>query len=447
MKSVVPFASRLVSAVFAVISTFYLTRILGVQAFGTYSAMLSATFFFNLFTDWGFNLYGPQMLAGHANSLERGKFLLGAISLKAILSAVFSGLYIVMAIFFFQNTFFFLLGLPIILFSFLNPEWVCRGVMLPHFVGYRQLIFSVLNVVAFLLIYFSKLPPFLAFTLYTTNTLISFIIIIFLLKKSDVFYNRPIKFHASSSLSLLKRTSLYFYGFLLNNLIYTAGIVVLEIFLNSGAAGVYSSYYNIFTNLVTPVFITYSLFAPKMGLSPNKALLANYYSIIGYIVVGGFVFFLNFKFFYELFYPGSFSFDPEITLVVALVFIFYCLEYVFVIHAVFINDARSYLFINVVGVVVNFSIAIYLLYFHQLSVLNSFLCLLTSQICMTIFAIAKWPRLVFKFSAKHVSLCLLSLLLITAAHFTLPALYASLVSIVVIGAAALRAVNLLKNFY
>src|SRR4051812_44877835 len=137
MKSLIPFAARFISAVLAIVSTFYLTRILGVQLFGTYSAMLSATFFFNLFTDWGFNLYGAQMLAGQANNFERGKFLIQAISLKAILSLVFSGLYLVMSMFFFENTFFFLLGLPIILFSFLNPEWVCRGVMLPHFVGYR----------------------------------------------------------------------------------------------------------------------------------------------------------------------------------------------------------------------------------------------------------------------------------------------------------------------
>jgi PST family polysaccharide transporter len=447
MKSVIPFASRLVSAVLAIVSTFYLTRILGVQLFGTYSAMLSATFFFNLFTDWGFNLYGAQMLAVQTDSLERGKFLMEAISLKALLSAVFSGLYLVMAIFFFENTFFFLLGLPIILFSFLNPEWVCRGVMLPHFVGYRQLIFSVLNVVAFILVYFAKLPRSLTFALYTANTLVSFIIIIFLLTKNKLLYFRPLKFSATNSLILLKRTSLYFYGFLLNNLNYTAGIIILEVFLNSRAAGVYSSYYNIFSNLVTPVIITYSLFAPKMGILPDKTLLIKYYTIIGYIVLAGFFFFLNFRFFYDLFYPRSFNFEPEITIVVALVFIFYCLEYLFVIHSVFINDPKFYFLVNVVGILINISIVFYLLYSHQLSVRNSFLCLLTSQIGMSIFAIVKWPKLVFNFSFKDVSFCLLSLIVISTVHFTLPALYASLISLVLIGAAALRAVSLIKNLY
>ncbi len=447
MKSLIPFAARLISAVLAVISTFYLTRILGVQLFGTYSAMLSATFFFNLFTDWGFNLFGAQMLAGTVNTSEREKFLIEAVSLKVILSVVFTCVYLVMAISFVENTFFFLLGLPIILFSFLNPEWVCRGVMRPHYVGYRQLILSLLNVVAFILIYFAKLPGYLTVALNTANTLVSFIIIIFLLKKGKFLPIQPLKIRAANYLTLLKRTSLYFYGFLLNNLNYTAGVIILEIFLHSRATGLYSSYYNIFSNLVTPVIITYSLFAPKMAILPDKTLLTRYYTIIAYIVLAGLFFFLNFKFFYEFFYPRSFNFDSKITLVVALVFIFYCFEYLFVIHSIFIKDALSYLQINVVGILINFSIVFYLLYSHRLSVQNSFLCLLMSQVGMTLFAIIKWPQLVFNFSMKDSLVCLSMLLVIFALHCTLPASYASVISTVLIAAGASRVVYLIKNLY
>lgn len=447
MKSIIPFAARVISALIAIISTYYLTRILGVELFGVYSAMLSATFFFNLFTDWGFNLYGAQMLAGFPTHQEKESFLKGVLTLKLILSVIFSLVYFIMALFVFKNGLLYLLGLPLILLSFLNPEWVCRGTMLPHFVGFRQLIFSGLNIIGFILIFYAKFPPILGFILNTLNTILSFLIIIAGIKRKTKLSFTTAPFKELNPMKLLKRSSLYFYGFLLNNMNYVSGVILLAIFLNSKATGAYSSYYNILTNVITPVVITYSLFAPKLAVLNDEGVLKKYYTVIGYIILAGFVFFLNFKFFYNLFYPSSFTFQPEITIIVALVFVFFCAEYLFVINSIFLNEPKSYFLINLLGLVINFSLSFYFIFSKQFSVYNSYVCLLLSQIAMCVYAIGKWPKLIFNFSFKDSLFCVASLLIILIAHFSLSIFYVIFISFVIISVAAVKVILLLKNLY
>lgn len=446
MKSIIPFAARIVSALLAVISTYYLTRVLGVEQFGVYSAMLSTTFFFNLFTDWGFNLYGPQMLSAFGSRAEKEGFLKDAISLKIVLSILFSCIYFLMAVFVFKNTLLYLIGLPLILLSFLNPEWVARGIMLPHFVGYRQLIFSVLNVTGFIVIYFAKIPGYTAFFLYTLNTIVSFLIVIIAIKKRKLQFSTA-PFKTVRPYVLLKNTSLYFYGFLVNSLNYICGVILLEVFLSSRATGVYSSYYNILTNVITPVAITYGLFAPKFGTEINKDLLTRYYKIIGYVVLAGIVFFFNFKIFYNLFYPSSFNFEPSISTVVALVFVFYCIEYLLVIHSIFLKEPKSYFKINLLGLSVNIACNFYFIYSNQFSVRNSFICLLISQVSMCLYAISKWPSLIANFFSRDGLFSIASLLFLIVIQSIFPGIVFSLTCFFVVSVAAFRAILLLKNLY
>lgn len=387
------------------------------------------------------------MLAASAGDVEKQSFLTEAVILKIVLCVILSLLYLGFVIFVFHDEFLYLLGLPLILFSFLNPDWVCRGLMLPHFVGYRQLIFAVANIIGFIFLYHSKLPHFLAFVIYTANTIFSFLIVISFITPKLKLPIKLVDFKNSTPSKLLKRTSFYFYGFILNNINYTAGVILLDIFLDSQAAGSYSSYYNIFTNLVTPVVITYNLFAPKIDGITDKALFKKYYATMCYILLGGCLFFLNFKFFYTLFYPSSFTFQPQVTVVVALVFAFYCLEYLFVINSIFYRQPKSYFLINLFGIVINIVGNFYFIYTHQFSVRNSFICLLLSQVVMSAVGINRWPKTIFFFPLKDLCFCLFSLLIVLFIYFHLPVICASVISVLILSVATFRVVSLLKNLY
>ena len=140
MKSIIPFVVRVISSLLAVVSNYILARHLGIAVFGIYSGMLSVVFIINLITDWGFNSYGSQMLAQQQES-SKSMFITKALSFKITLSIVFSFFYLIFCFVKFGGNWYYLLGTPLILLSFLNPEWICRGVLMPHLASYRQLIF------------------------------------------------------------------------------------------------------------------------------------------------------------------------------------------------------------------------------------------------------------------------------------------------------------------
>lgn len=395
MKSLIPFIIRFSASFVAIFTNYIIAKHLGISVYGIYASMLSIVFLINIITDWGFNAYGSQMLAQLTTTTQKNDFVQKALHLKLFLSVIFGFSYMLFCITFFKQPLYYLLGTPIILFSFLHPEWVCRGLLLPHMASYRQIIFSGLNIVIFYLLYRFSLPQYLVFIGYAFNTILSFYIIVWILKdiiSFNIFKGKTV--FTLPSFGLVKNTSIYFYGYLANNINYVLGILMLTLFSNSSEVGVYASYYNIFTTLVAPIIITYGLFSPKVHVTKPNVFYTNYFLVISCILVAGIVFFVNGAFFYHLFYPKSFAFNGKTNIFAACVFVLYCLENLFVVSAILDSKPAIYFRSNAIALSVGIVFFSFFIVTKNLTAQTCFVCLISIQSTMCLASLVTYKNLI-----------------------------------------------------
>lgn len=446
MKSIIPFIVRVVASFLAVISNYILAKYLGKAVFGIYSGMLSVVFIINLITDWGFNSYGSQMLAQQNNKEEKSLFVTNVISFKLLLSIFFSVIYLGICLIKFTDNWYYLLGTPLILFSFLNPEWICRGFLMPQMASYRQLIFAIANILFFSAAYFLHLPSIVVFILYSFNTIISCSIILFFVKKDFPFKLFNTK-NVLNNRDIHRSTSMYFYGYLLNNVNYTGGIIVLTFFSIPEVVGTYSSYYNIFSTVVSPIVIVYGLFAPKVATFAKNQFYSGYFKTIISVLAIGVVFYINGGILYKIFYPKAFVFDSAINYLAAGVFVMYCLENLFAANAIFSNKPKVYFTINLVGLLANAICFCYLIATKNLSAQTAFASLFISQVIMFFSSLYSYSNLLKYFLNKE-TLAIVTLLIILGiiqvAHLAILIYVLSAIMLVWMG---LRTFYLIKNLY
>lgn len=382
MKSLLPFIFRFSSSFFSILTNFIVARHLGLDTFGIYSSMLSLTFLINIITDWGFNAYGSQMLARIGEQSLKINFIRQALQIKLFLSGLFSLVYIIIVAIFYKNSFYYYLGTPIILFSFLNPEWVARGLLLPEIASYRQLFFSLSCLGVFAILYFSGANKYFIFFSYSTINIISFSAIFYFINRKLNFSISDVLVKIKIDLSFIRETRTYFYGYLFNNAIYVCGVLFLSIVSAPIVAGEYASYYNLFSTLVAPVVITYGLFAPKYHLINSKFFYKSYYEVLMCILVCGVIFYSNGAFFYKSFYPSSkgFSFNSGINTLACIVFCLYCFENMFVVKFILENNPKKYLFSNLLAFILGIICYIILFFLNKINVLSCFGVLIVMQV-------------------------------------------------------------------
>jgi O-antigen/teichoic acid export membrane protein len=384
LKSLIPFLNKVITSFLAVITNYVVAKHLGIEDFGIYSSVFSLTFILNLFSDWGINLYGPQRLA---NSLKKEEFIVTANSFKFALSILCTLLFLLISLFQ-KNYTFFLVSIPLVAFNYLNPEWVAKGMLHPHIASYRQLVFSILNLVLVLLLHYFKASSFFIIIAYVTSTLISYLIFALYYKSYGIFkinLKLPI-------FRFFKDTKTIFFGFLLNNLIYSLGIILLNNFGSSGKeAGVFSSYYSIFTNVVAPIMIVFSLIAPLVD-STNGSSTKKYFKIFNQLIllfiVIGIVFYTYNNLFYNILFPSSFQFNDELNKISSLNFMLFCVEQLVVAKFILVNEKRRYLIINIIG--------------SSIFIITWFICLISNvnisaKTVMLIMAISQLSMIVYGF--------------------------------------------------
>ena len=427
------------------VSNYILARHLGIAVFGIYSGMLSVVFIINLITDWGFNAYGSQMLAQQQES-SKSMFITKALSFKIVLSIFFSVIYLIFCFVKFGSNWYYLLGTPLILLSFLNPEWICRGILMPHLASYRQLIFSVFNICCFALVYFLRLPKIMVFLLYGFSMISSCWMILMLVKKhlpfrlldtQGVFDNKEI----------LKNTSMYFYGYLVNNVNYTGGIIVLTIFSIPETVGAYSSYYTIFSTVVSPIIIVYGLFAPKVSSLPAQQFYTKYFKTVINVLAVGTILYINGGILYGLFYPKTFLFNHVTNILVSAVFVMYCLENMFTVNAILVNEPKIYFRINLLGLVVNALCFCYLIASHNLSAQSAFISLLVSQVLMFVVSSYSYSHLLKYLFNKETLFVVIVLIGLIGSQFAGSVKLVYTLSGLALTIVSLRTFFLIKNLY
>lgn len=449
MKSLIPFIIRFSASFLAVFTNYIIAKHLGISVYGIYASMLSVTFLINIITDWGFNAYGSQMLAQLSTTSQKNNFVQQVLHFKLFLSIFFSILYVLFCIVFFKQPLYYLIGTPIILFSFLNPEWVCRGLLLPHMASYRQIIFSGLNIIIFYLLYRFSLPQYLVFIGYTFNMVISFYTIVWLLRHKiyfNVFKRKALL--SLPSFGLVKNTSVYFYGYLANNVNYVLGILMLTLFSTSSEVGIYASYYNIFTTLVAPIMITYGLFAPKVHTIKAKVFYNNYFLVICCILVAGIVFYVNGAFFYNLFYPKSFAFNSKTNTLAACVFVLFCFENLFVVSAILDSKPAIYFRSNAIALVVGITFYIFFIITKNLTAQTCLICLVIIQSSMCLASLVIYKNLIAFLNNRIILSFFLGAIILLVVNFLNISIYVTLcLSFLLLLFGAFNVFKVLKNLY
>ncbi len=446
MKAIVPFAAKLITSILAVVYTYYVSKHLDKEFFGTYSSMLAITFVLSLITDWGFNVFGSQMIAQKLSHSEKIEFIHEAIYTKFWLCVFCSIIYLVICLFS-SNGLYYLMGLPILFFGFLNSEWIARGLMQPQVAGYRQLIFSILNVCIFYLIYYFNFPKLINFIAYSLNSLISFLIIIPLIKNEINFS----AFFKSKQFVLknirVKTTSIFFFGYVLNNLVYTSGILLLTFLSTDTVVGTYSSFYNVFATVIAPAAIAFSLFNPKKHVLSDNEFYKNYYLVMLSVILFGIVFYLKGDLFYHVFYPKNFEYNTQLNVFAAIAFVLYCIENMFVVNTIFNNSPKKYLKINLLGLSV-LLISWFIFYSsNQVSAISAFKALVIAQAAMIVFSFFYYPKLAYYLKGKKLFSILLLICLAVVINFQFNGLLQYFLLATVALLAVIKTYPIIKNLY
>lgn len=122
---------QVVSYLVPLITLPYITRVLGVEAWGTVALVQVVIGYFTMVTNWGFGMSGTRRVAAHRNDPEllseiflaawAGQWLLSIVTILILL------LLIIFIPFFNQHAAFYLWGIGLIISSVLFPVWFLNG--------------------------------------------------------------------------------------------------------------------------------------------------------------------------------------------------------------------------------------------------------------------------------------------------------------------------------
>lgn len=438
MKSILPFVVKILTSLLAVFTNYFVAKHLGIEYFGVYSSILSLTFILNLFSDWGINLYGSQLIATAA---DKSKLIATGNTFKFFLGIATTVFFVLFSLFQKSHLDFYLVSIPLVFCNFLNPEWVAKGVLEPHIASLRQLLFSTLNFLFVLIAVYFNLPLNFIILIYVFNTIFSYLYFGLRYKKLSFFkinLKLPIR-------DFFKNTKLYFVGFLLNNLIYSLGLVLLNSFSNNLQSSIYSSYYNIFTNVAAPITIVFGIIAPiyKKG---NIKTISDYYNCVMLIVILGLIFYTFNSWIYNILYPSNFEYRSDLNIFSTIYFVLFCLEQMFVFKLLLDENKKKYLNSNLIGIITLVFLWCLLLIFNgSIEAKHAMIILIICQLAMIFYSLD------IKSFFKNISTSNLILFSITLVCFitkaTLPITFLIIICLILFVLVCINAIKIIANIY
>jgi O-antigen/teichoic acid export membrane protein len=229
---------------------------MGSQAgYGLFSTVLSLALVFNVFSDFGISLNGPRhLLAGDRNWLQQAQSLR---QLLALLSAIFL---LVFLPFYYANQTLVLLGaLPLVLFNGFQIDWVMRANNRHDLAAYRQMLHSILGLLALFLVYQFGGSFTLAIWCYAAGAVLSYLL----------FYRSQGEWQCiqwRNIFALLRTQWVVFSGYLAHQLTYALPALLLLPLAGEAVTGHFSSHYLLFTSLGGFAVITMDIFMAKAGI-------------------------------------------------------------------------------------------------------------------------------------------------------------------------------------
>jgi PST family polysaccharide transporter len=220
----------------------YVTRVLGVEAWGTLALVQVVIGYFTMVTNWGFGMSGTRKVAAHRNDPDRlseiffaawaGQWLLGVASILIL------GLFVVFVPFFNQHSVFYIIGIGVIISSVLFPVWFLNGIERMREVAIIQITTRAATVpLIFLLIQGPEDAPLLLAIGAMTGILGGTITIIWMRRNLGLTWRRPSQ---SRAMDELREGAAIFGSTVWISLYTTLTPLMLGLFASPAAIGYYA---------------------------------------------------------------------------------------------------------------------------------------------------------------------------------------------------------------
>lgn len=231
-----------------------LARLAGAEGYGVFSTMMGMVLLANGFSDFGVPLNGPKrLLAGDSDWVQNAQ------QLRRSLSVLSSIAYVVLSFLFYRPyASWLLLGLPLVAFQFMQIDWILRAMQRHEQAALRQMMQSLLTVIALALLVF--LAASWQWALLSVAIAGPFTYLIFWQKGNSW------RFAAAGWLlhkPLLKEQSQVFTGQLAHQATYALPTLMLLPVAGATANGLLASHYLLFTSLGGFSLITIDLFMAR----------------------------------------------------------------------------------------------------------------------------------------------------------------------------------------
>lgn len=348
-------------------------RMGGQAGYGLFSTVLSLALVFNVFSDFGISLNGPRhLLAGDRNWLQQAQCIRQALSLLSAL------VLLIFLPFYYADQSLLLLGaLPLVLFNGFQIDWVLRANNRHDLAAYRQMLHSILGLLALFLVYWLGGSFTLAIWSYAAGAMVSYLL----------FYRSQGEWHFSSLQAifrLLKAQWVVFSGYLAHQLTYALPALLLLPLAGEAATGHFSSHYLLFTSLGGFAVITMDIYMAKAGIH-RKAyagwmLLFSLPALLG-LLLG--------SFFYPYLFPAAdFVWDQTLALLLMLLVLAHAGRLIWINGLLFHRANKAYqkssgfaLGLHLLGW------GLYLAFGMEVRPLNALLLLTVSECMAVIFAV------------------------------------------------------------
>lgn len=250
------YAARVLAMVAGLLSQVLMARLGGAEGYGVFSTMMGMVLLANGLADFGVPLNGPKrLIAGET------QWVANAQSLRRSLSIASAAIYAVACFVFYKAyAFWLILGLPLVLFQFLQIDWIFRATQLHAQAAMRQMMQSILVVASLALLAYGEVSWW--WSLLAVATVAPITYLIYWHKGGEWRYASPLWLPHKA---LFREQSQVFTGQLAHQATYALPTLALLPFGGAAANGILASHYLLFTSLGGFSLITIDLFMARKG--------------------------------------------------------------------------------------------------------------------------------------------------------------------------------------
>ncbi|WP_421077865.1 flippase [Methanothermococcus sp. Ax23] len=274
----------------------YLVRVLGPDKYGLIAFASAFIGYFNIITDYGFNLSATRDVAVHRDNKEKLSEIFSSVMIIKIVFMVLSFIILCIVVFSFEkfshNWIIYIFAFGVVLGNVLFPVWFFQGMERMKYITFLNIISKTVFTIS-IFVFIRDASDYIYVPLISSlgYILAGVLSLIFIFKKFDVVFKIPSKIEV---INQLKEGWHIFVSTVSINLYTTSNTFILGIFTNNTIVGYFSAGYTLiqaFLGMLNPISQTFYPYISRLASeSKEKAV-----SVIKKLIrgVGAFTFILS----------------------------------------------------------------------------------------------------------------------------------------------------------